>query len=191
MIFKLKHSAVIALIVTLVWATAGYALGGWRDMINSEYPVALQVLFGLAGGGLALALNGVLHAVFSKALGDRYERAFQRYGREILKEMRWPEYIMGGLMAALAEEPFFRGVLLRAFDSPVLGISFAALAFALCHWLRFKYFGFWIWALWEWILFGLLLVLSNSLLVPMIAHGVHDVAAYSAIATILRKEQER
>lgn len=89
-------------------------------------------------------------------MGRKCDAAFQRYGDEILDGMRWPAFLCGGLMAALAEEPFFRGVLSRWFEPPVL--------------------------------FGILLVLTGSLCVPMIAHGVYDVAAYRNFHSLRRSD---
>ena len=92
-------------------------------------------------------------------------------------------------MAALAEEPFFRGFVLRNFDNPAAVIAVAALLFAIFHWLRSSYLGFWLWAIWEGVFFGILLVLTGSLLVPMIAHGFHDVVAYRVFQVLVGKDK--
>jgi hypothetical protein len=147
------------------------------------------VLLGIGGAVVALLINGVLHELFKRLIGAPYLTRFERYGRDILDGMRWPQYVAGGLMAALAEEPLFRGLLLPAMDRPALGLLFAALIFGVCHWLQVRHFGFWLWAVWEGVLFGLLMVFSGSLLVPMIAHGIHDVAAYFVFGVLVGDSQ--
>jgi membrane protease YdiL (CAAX protease family) len=50
----------------------------------------------------------------------------------------------------------------------------AAIVFGLAHWLRREYWAFFVWGIGEGIIFGILLVDSGSILVPMIAHGLFD-----------------
>ncbi len=189
MIFRIKHCWWLALLVTLVWSGFNALVGGWRQLAGDELSLVWQVVLGLVGGGSALLINGVLHEVLKRSLGHAYMAAFKRYAREILDGMAWPAYLAGGLMAALAEEPFFRGFVLRSFDHSAVGIAVAALLFAICHWLRLSYLGFWLWAMWEGIFFGILLVLTGSLLVPMIAHGLHDVVAYRVFQGLVEKNE--
>jgi hypothetical protein len=186
MIFRIKHHWYLALAAAIAGALAAWGLGGWEKLTAGSWSLPWQVAFGIGGGLLALAINGVLHEVFKRTLGERYLKAFAPYARDILGPMRWPEYILGGVMAAIAEEPLFRGALLWAVPHPAAGIAVAALVFAACHWLRPRYLGFWFWALWEGVLFGILMVATGSLLVPMIAHGLHDLAAYRVFQTLVR-----
>ena len=189
MIFRIKHCWWLALLVTLVWSGFNALVGGWRQPAGDELSLVWQVVLGLLGGGSALLINGVLHEVLKRSLGHAYMAAFKRYAREILDGMAWPAYLAGGLMAALAEEPFFRGFVLRSFDHSAVGIAVAALLFAICHWLRLSYLGFWLWAMWEGVFFGILLVLTGSLLVPMIAHGFHDAVAYRVFHVLVGKDE--
>ena len=189
MIFRIKHCWWLALLVTLVWTGFNALIGGWRQLVGDELSLVWQVALGLVGGGSALLINGVLHEVLKRSLGHVYVAAFKRYAREILDGMAWPAYLAGGLMAALAEEPFFRGFVLRSFDNSAVGIAVAALLFAICHWLRLSYLRFWLWAMWEGVFFGILLVLTGSLLVPMIAHGFHDAVAYRVFHVLVGKEE--
>ena len=43
--------------------------------------------------------------------------------------------------------------------------------------------------MWEGIFFGLLFVFTRSLLVPVIAHGVHDVVAYRVLQALVRRDE--
>ncbi len=189
MIFRIKHCWWLTLLVALVWSGLNVPIGGWRDLVGDELSLRWQIALGLAGAASALLINGVLHEVLKRSLGHSYVAAFERYAGEILDDMSWPAYLAGGLMAAAAEEPFFRGVVLRSFDNAGVGIVVAAVLFASFHWLRLEYLGFWLWAIWEGVFFGILLVLTGSLLVPMIAHGVHDVVAYRVFQELVRKDK--
>ena len=189
MIFRIKHCWWLALLVTLAWSGLNALIGGWRDLVRDELSLVWQMTLGLVGGASALLINGVLHEALKRSLGHGYMAAFERYAVEIMDGMAWPAYVAGGLMAALAEEPFFRGFVLRSFDNPAAGIAVAALLFAIFHWLRLSYLGFWLWAIWEGVFFGILLVLTGSLLVPMIAHGFHDVVAYRVFQVLVGKDK--
>jgi len=189
MIFRIKHSWLLTLGVTLAWVLANYCMGAWRDFPNGHFPMPTLLLIGIGGGLVALAINGALHETFRRVFGSPYMTRMYEYSHTVLDGMRWPEYVMGGVMAALAEEPFFRGVVLSRFDDPVLGIGIAAIVFAICHWMRLRFLGFWLWALWEGVLFGILAVFTGSLLVPMIAHGLHDVIAYCVLRVLTKPER--
>ena len=185
MIFRIKHHWGATLAVTMAGALLGYLLGGWDQLRVPHVSVAQQLALGVAGTLAALLTNLALHTILQWSLRDRYLAAFERYGNVVLDNMRWPHYLAGGLMAAVAEEPLFRGVLVATIDQPIAGIVVAAVAFALCHWLRKEFWPFWFWAIWEGVLFGILFVATGSLLVPMIAHGLHDVLAYRVFQSLL------
>lgn len=189
-IFLIKHRWWWALLATLVMAAGAWRLDGYALLTGGSLSLAMQIALGMAGGAAALMINAILHELFKRSIGARYVRAFQSHARRVLDGMGWPEYVMGGVMAALAEEPMFRGVIVPLFASPALGIATAALVFAACHWLSPRFLPFWLWALWEGVFLGVLLVATGSLLVPMIAHGVHDIVAYRVFAALLPRPAE-
>lgn len=186
MIFRIKHSWRLTLVVTGLWAAVNIRLGAWDGL--GETAGFTVLAWGVGGALAALLINGALHELLKRVAGDSYRRAFESYGAEILDGMRWPAYITGGLMAAVAEEPFFRGLVLPAVEHPIAGVAVSALLFAACHWLRARYFGFWFWALWEGVLFGILMVATDCLLVPVIAHGIHDAVAYRVFDGMIRRD---
>jgi len=191
MIFRLKHRLATALLATLLLGGLAWLCGA--DAIYFSCPLSwpVQIGWGLAGAAFAIACDGLLHQIFTYTLGPNYVRGFHRHGQVVLGPMQWPEYISGGLMAALAEEPLFHGILLSAFDRSLLGVFVVGLAFALCHWLRREFWLFWLWALWEGILFGLLVWGTGSLLAAMLAHGLHDLIGYRVFQTLLREQPPR
>ena len=188
MIFHIKHRWYTALFATVIGGLLSWQLGAWNHLVKSALPLSAQIGLGILAGLLSIGLDGALHEIFKRTLGHVYTEAFRQYAHKVLDGMRWPAYITGGLMAALAEEPFFRGVLLLAFDRNVIGVTIAALVFAACHWLRLSFILFWFWAVLEGVLFGVLMVATHSLLVPMIAHGIHDLVGYSVLRTIIRRD---
>ena len=188
MIFRIKHRWYTALFATAVGALLSWGLGAWHHLVRGELPLGDQIGLGVLAGILSIGLDGALHEIFKRALGQTYTETFRQYAQVVLGGMHWPAYITGGLMASLAEEPLFRGALLPAFDSNVMGVTIAALVFAACHWLRLPFILFCFWAVLEGVLFGLLMVATHSLLVPMIAHGIHDLVGYSVLRTIIRSD---
>ena len=186
MFFHLKHRWQLALLVTGVSGLLCWQFGAFMHLTASPWALGIQIGVGVVAGILSLACDGVLHEIFKRTLGQTYLEVFHRHGRVVLGRMRWPEYITGGLMAALAEEPLFRGTLLVAIDRGILGIMITALLFAACHWLRREFLLFWFWAMLEGMWFGLLMVATGSLLIPMIAHGLHDVVGYRVFQAMIR-----
>ena len=163
-----------------------WQFGAFTHLMGSPWSLGAQIGIGLVAGILSLVCDGVLHEILKRTLGQTYLEAFNHYGRVVLGRMRLPEYITGGLMAALVEEPLFRGTLLMAIDRGVLGVVITGLLFAACHWLRREFLLFWFWAMLEGIWFGLLMVGTGSLLIPMIAHGLHDIVGYRIFQAMIR-----
>ena len=186
MFFHLKHRWQIALLATGVGGLLSWQFGAFKHLMGSPWSLGAQIGIGLIAGILSLGCDGALHEIFKRTLGQTYLEAFSRHGRVVLGRMRLPEYIAGGLMAAFAEEPLFRGTLLVAIDNDVLGIIITSLLFAACHWLRREFLLFWLWAMLEGIWFGLLMVGTGSLLIPMIAHGLHDMVGYRVFQVLIR-----
>ena len=193
MIFRIKHCWWLALIVTIVGVGIAWAIGAFNHFSDATYSWRIQIAIGVGGGLAALLINAVLHETFKRTIGQRYVRAFENYGHTVLDGMHWPAYLTGGLMAAVAEEPLFRGLLLPLVQehtgSAVIAILLSALVFAICHWLRTRYLPFWFWAMWEGVIFGILTVYTGSILPAIIAHGLHDVIAYRIFASLLRGDK--
>ena len=186
MFFHLKHRWQIALLATGVGGLLSWQFGAFKHLIEGSWSLTAQIGIGLVAGILSLVLDGVLHEIFKRTRGQAYLEVFNHHGRVVLGRMRWPEYITGGLMASLAEEPLFRGTLLVVIGNDILGIIITSLLFAACHWLRREFLLFWFWAMLEGIWFGLLMVGTGSLLIPMIAHGLHDIVGYRVFQAMIR-----
>ena len=112
MFFHLKHRWQIALIATGVGGLLSWQFDAFTHLTAGPWSLGAQIGIGFVAGILSLVCDGVLHEIFKRTLGQAYLRGFHRHGQVVLGRMRWPEYITGGLMATLAEEPLFRGILL-------------------------------------------------------------------------------
>jgi membrane protease YdiL (CAAX protease family) len=183
MIFQLKHRWQTALLATILLSLLAWLACGWQNITAGRLSLGQQIFVGLACGVFALAVDGVLHALFGWRLRDEYQKSFRAHGAAVCGRMGPAEVFTGGLMAGLAEEPFFRGVLLQAIlpfanNQPMVAVGATSLVFAACHWISPRFFLFWCWAFWEGALFGAAYVATESLLVPMIAHAVHDWVGY-------------
>jgi hypothetical protein len=181
MIFRIKKFWVATLTVTAAWFSLNLYLGAFDHVGAGRWTLRTTVWVGIAAGFAALLLDGAIHATLRRVLVKSYAKRFNEYADCITGNMHWPAFIASGLMAALAEEPFFRGVLIPLFQSEAIGIVSSAVVFAAFHWLYPRFLTFWFIAIYEGLLFGLLFLVSGSLLVPMIAHGIHDLCAYAIL----------
>jgi membrane protease YdiL (CAAX protease family) len=91
------------------------------------------------------------------------------------------EFTLISLAAGIGEELFFRGLLQQGLASELpapwgvpLALVVGSLAFGVCHWLNREYalvatlIGFYL---------GLLLIVTGSLLAPIVAHALYDLVA--------------
>jgi|GEM_PF-2026892 len=183
MIFQLKHRWQSALVATLLLGGLAWYGWGWQTLWRCPLPIGTQILLGLLVGLASLAVDGLLHTLLSRRFSPGYAPLFRSHGVAVSGAMGPAEIVTGGLMAGLGEEPFFRGLLLPALAVSTghtgLAVAITSLLFASCHWLSPRFFGFWIWACWEGMLFGVVFVMTESLLVVMLAHALHDWVGYA------------
>ena len=172
MLFLAKQHARTALLVMLGLLIVSNAWAGVRGIaLNDAVTLDLVSVVSIA---LGLTLSASIDSVIFLAswiIGfhpflDSFKAGYAR----LFGHVGIPAIFAGGLLAALGEETFFRGILQREW-----GILPAAVLFALAHVGRgLKIFT--VWALLEGLVFGWLYQLTGNLLVPMIVHGMHDSA---------------
>ena len=131
MIFRIKHFWPLAIVVTFVGVVASWSLEAWSNLPGNKFSIQMLIAIGVGGALAALMINGILHETFKRAIGKRYLASFQIYGQDVLDGMGWPAYIAAGLMAGMAEEPIFRGLLLPLIEDAsgsavVAGVSVQA-----------------------------------------------------------------
>ena len=54
----------------------------------------------------------------------------------------------------------------------------SAIVFGLFHYLRREYFEFLVWGMGEGLIFGTLFVMSGSIVIPAVAHGLFDTVGF-------------
>jgi CAAX protease family protein len=100
------------------------------------------------------------------------------------------ELALLALAAGLGEELLFRGALqplLQRWTSPAMALFLASLLFGLAHAMSFTYFV--LATLIGWYL-GWVMVLSDSLIPPIIAHGLYDYVAIWILRKRIKAEAE-
>ena len=191
MLFAVKRDATrslglgvgIAAIAVLSRRTLGLA---WTLDVDA------RVLLAIGGGLVAIVLSDALvHGLLALVVGDAYLDAFGA----LVEYYRWqsPGAILAGGSLAAAEELLFRGVVLlglvqlASVPEPA-AVVLAALLFGGAHYLpdrRLRPMA--LWAVLEGIVLGGLLVVTGSLLVPVVVHALHDVLGFSLFAWLRRE----
>ena len=185
MIFRIKLRWWSSLIATALMLTAAWVFtpqqfrGDLPSRLTGRFrsiPIALAA--GVIAAVACMVANYVVHAALHFALGASYDSSFREFALDVIRRMGPADAVAGGVMAAIGEEPLFRGVILGWFPSPVLGVSVVAVLFGLAHFLSRRYFWFFVWAIGEGVVFGMLMVLTGSILVPVVAHGLFDTVGF-------------
>jgi uncharacterized protein len=172
MLFLAKQNARLAVLVMLGLIIVSNA---WATLRGIDLGQTLSVnLVALLAGGLGLVFSASIDStiyLLNWAVGFHpFLNAFDASFGKLFARVSLPAIFTGGLLAALGEETFFRGILQREW-----GLLPVALLFALAHYVPGANLLV-AWALLEGLLFGWLYQLTGNLLVPMIVHGLHDSA---------------
>lgn len=147
--------------------------------VRDESPLATAAAFDLPGsarhalsvvGGvlLAAATVGATRAFVAKW---GWAKMLHADLRPAVRDAGDGTVLVLGMASGIAEELFFRGLLV-----PVLGLALSSLAFGALHRLRGRAGVFWmIWAGVMGLLFGGLFVMTGSLIGPIVAHAAINV----------------
>ena len=99
-----------------------------------------------------------------------YRNSADFYLEFVLKPLVLPDLIWVGLLPGLSEELLFRGVMLPAFGTDTTGIAVSSLCFGILHLSNCKQWQYVVWATIVGFILGYSAVITNNLLVPIIAH---------------------
>lgn len=191
MLFALKRDAArslgLAIVIAVVAVVTQRALGvGWS--LEFDARVGIAIVFGL----LAIALSdAVVHGALLLSTGDAYRGTFRALV-DYYRDQSTLAILAGGVLAG-AEEFLFRGVVLLGLVQFVsapewLAVIVAALLFGAAHYApERRLWPFAAWAVLEGLVLGGLLVATGSLLVPVVAHALHDVIGFGLFAWLRRK----
>jgi membrane protease YdiL (CAAX protease family) len=179
LIFRIKLHWWSSLLATSLMLLAAWWLGGlerfWGRTDSITQALGLGVIAGIGCGLINLFVHRCL--LYCSKPGS-YARQFEKFAIDVIGRMSPIDAVAGGIMACLGEEPLFRGVLVPACGPPAVGVTVAAIVFGLAHYLRREYLGFLVWGICEGLLFGTLFVLTDSIVVPAIAHGLFDTVGF-------------
>ncbi len=191
MLFSVKKSTALSLMLTLVFAPASlllkYHLGlEWNLYIGEGTPG--QFVFAL---GFILASDLVVSSILVIVFHTAYVRLSMDLAQYFSRQGRYA-ILAGGLLAA-SEEMFFRGVLLEyMIETLDAGVYYAvivsAVIFGLFHIIRNKRLAlFSIWAFWEGVILGAIYLYTDSLPVTMAVHAAHDIAGFALFSLQRRR----
>lgn len=185
MLFTVKRHAATALALCAIFVLMAVAIQAVAGLSWSLRPAPPALAMGVAGAGLLLLADGLVHGAFLRLGGDAYRDTYRRLA-DYFDGQSVRAIGAGGLLAA-GEELLFRGVILQGsveLGLPVwAAVSVAAVLFGAAHVVAEDRLGYVaLWAVWEGLLLGVLYVTTGSLLVPVIAHALHDVAGFTLLA---------
>lgn len=158
----------------LTVVTLGIAFARGQSPITTEPWIALPDGLGhVLGIALGLAIAGVTVGA-SRAFVRRWSwaRALHNDLRPTIRDAGDVTLVVLGVASAVAEELFFRGLLV-----PAVGLLISSLAFGALHQLRGRVG--WAWAGWATVMalvFGVLFLATGSLLGPIVAHAAINVS---------------
>lgn len=154
-------TAVILLLVSKLWL---------QFSATTLLPVrwaTTDLAIGVGLGGLITIASSVMYAVWAA-----YRKSADYYLEVVLKPLVFPDLIWLGLLPGLSEELLFRGVMLPAFGYDTTAILFSSLCFGVLHLSSWRQWPYVVWATIIGIVLGFSAMLTNNLLVPMVAHIV-------------------
>lgn len=159
-------TAIVLLIVAKLWIQ-------WGAIALLPVRFTRQAL--LQGVGLGLAIS-VASSVLYRLWGA-YRHNADFYLRMVLQPLEWFDLIWLGLLPGLSEELLFRGVMLPAFGYDGWALLFSSLCFGIVHLSNMQQ---WAYVLWATVVGGMLgasALLTNNLLVPIVAHIFTNLAS--------------
>jgi hypothetical protein len=154
-------TAVILLLVSKLWVQFGSA-----TLLSVHWSLEALAL------GVGLGVGITLASSIAYALWPAYRRSADYYLDMVLKPLVWPDLIWLGLLPGLSEELLFRGVMLPTFGLDSMGVLFSSLCFGVLHLSSLRQWPYVIWATIIGAVLGTSAVLTDNLLVPILAHIV-------------------
>jgi uncharacterized protein len=154
-------TAMILLAIAKAWLHFGaIALLDWKWNPQS----------GLWGLGLGVLISLLSAAVYR--IWPSYRTSADAYLELVLKPLNWFDLIWLGLLPSLSEELLFRGVMLPALGLDILAVVGTSVCFGISHLNGWKQWPYAAWATTVGLMLGGSALVTNNLLVPVIAHLV-------------------
>ena len=160
----------------ILLAVAG--VWGWAAGLTFTIGHPLSgVLWGtLAAAGLAAVNLGLLRSRGNRWPGDSLRHVCRVIVRPLFEHVSAGQIIVVSVLAGMAEELLFRGVV-----QPLVGLPAASAIFGAVHVGGRGFIGYGLWAACIGALFGWLMVTTGGLLAPIVAHAVYDALALAYV----------
>ena len=135
------------------------------------------VVWGVLTAGMLGAVNfALLHARGNRWPGDSLRHVCRVIVRPLFEHVTVGQIVVVSVLAGVAEEMLFRGVL-----QPLIGLPAASVIFGAVHIGGRGFIGYGVWAACIGAVFGWLMVGTGGLLAPIVAHGVYDAIALAYV----------
>ena len=152
-------TAVVLLLAAKLWVQFGTV------MVLPLRWSSIAVLQGLGLGIIITLASAVVYRVWAA-----YRQSADYYLALVLKPLVLPDLIWLGLLPGLSEELLFRGVMLPAFGLTLEGVIITSLCFGVLHLSSPRQWSYVVWAATIGVLLGYSVLLTDNLLVPIVAH---------------------
>jgi membrane protease YdiL (CAAX protease family) len=173
MLFLLKRSVAGSLLGLLVLALLGVSL---RGLVGGP-----PLVVGAGAFVVVLAVDGALHGLLCLTFGKRYQSKYRELV-ELFQNQSFLAMLAGAALAGVGEELLFRGL-----SADPLFLIASATVFGLLHHVRRSLWPFTLWATFEGLLFGVALVWTGVLCVPMVCHFLHDLTGFGIFRFLNRR----
>ena len=154
-------TAIILLIVAKIWQRLGSIL-----LLKIRFSVE-SLLFGVALAAVIIVASSVVYRLW-----PAYRQSADSYLELVLKPLIWPDLIWLGLLPGLSEELLFRGVMLPALGYDLLAVILSSLVFGILHLSGSQQWPYVVWATIVGFGLGYSALLTDNLLVPIVAHMI-------------------
>lgn len=159
-------TALILLIIAKVWQKLGsVSLLPWEFSFNS-------LIWSL---GLATVI--IITSTLVYRLWPAYRQSADLYMELVLKPLTWSDLIWLGLLPGLSEELLFRGVMLSALGLNLGALLISSCIFGILHMSGYQQWPYAVWATVVGLLLGSAALMTQNLLVPIIAHIVTNLCS--------------
>lgn len=172
-------TAILLLIVAKLWLRFGnFDLMSW-------YWEESELIIGVALGLIITILSSLMYHFWGS-----YRQSADYYLNIVLKPLVLPDLIWVGLLPGLSEELLFRGVMLPALGLNHLAVIISSLCFGILHLNGEQQWSYMIWATIVGLLLGYSAIVSENLLVPIVAHIITNLLS-SCIWKLVQYSEEK
>lgn len=154
-------TAVVLLVVARLWMRWGQV---------AILPLQWSVIN--AGIGIALGFAITLGSAVVYQIWPSYRQAANQYLAIVLQPLIWADLIWLGLLPGLSEELLFRGVMLSALGLNISALVWSSLCFGVLHMGNRQQWSYVVWATAVGAVLGYTALVTQSLLIPVVAHIV-------------------